>query len=296
MSAQRPAGEFSTGEHKLLQEAADYLENPSLLMQLANAVGKPLEFVVRAVDKVAPGRVDDAVGAALRTALNVAVRTIPTDAAAPKPADVPEDLRKVGALPGFLHKLSVAVTGTAGGLFGVAGLAVELPVTTTLMFRSIASIAREFREDIDDAEVRLQCLTVFSLGGAGEAGEAMDSAYLSARWGVQEMVTHAARTVAGMSAEQLASAMQKGTAPALAALLSRIAARFNLTVSQKALVQAVPVVGAATGAAINVAFMDHFNRVARFHFAIRSLERKYGRDVVQDAYQAAAKRLRDDRR
>ncbi|MGC3969119.1 MAG: EcsC family protein [Pirellulales bacterium] len=293
MADAQSSGGLSAGELRLLAEAADYLENPSLLMQLANAVGKPLEFVVRAVEKVAPGRVDEAVGAALRTAVNVAVRTIPTDAAGAKPVtEVPEDLRKVGALPGFLHKLSVAVTGTAGGLFGVAGLAVELPVTTTLMFRSIASIAREFGEDLDDAEVRLQCLTVFSLGGPGEAGEAMDSAYLSARWGVQEMVTHAARAVAGMTTEQLAAALQKGTAPALATLLARIAARFNLTVSQKALVQAVPVLGAATGAAINVAFMDHFNRVARFHFGIRSLERKHGRDVVQEAYRGAAKRLR----
>lgn len=51
-----------------------------------------------------------------------------------------------------------------------------------------------------------------------------------------------------MSAEQLTSAEQKGAAPALVNLLSRIAAKFNVTVSQKALVQAVPVLGAATGA------------------------------------------------
>ncbi len=63
MSTEHTAGDFSTGELRLLAEAAAYLENPSLLMQLANAVGKPLEFVVRTVDKVAPGRVEEAVQA-----------------------------------------------------------------------------------------------------------------------------------------------------------------------------------------------------------------------------------------
>jgi hypothetical protein len=41
-----------------------------------------------------------------------------------------------------------------------------------------------------------------------------------------------------------------------------------------------------TGAAINAAFLDHFNRVARYHFGIRRLERIYGVDVVQGAYSA----------
>lgn len=291
MSTQHTAGEFSAGELRLLTEAAAYLENPSLLMQLANAVGKPLEFVVRAVDKVVPGRVEDAVTAALRTALNIAVSTIPDESTTTQPA-ADADLRQVGKMPAFLHKLSVAITGTAGGLFGIAGLALELPVTTTLMFRSIASIAREFGEDLSEPEVRLQCLTVFCLGGAGSSDDAMESAYLSARWGLQEMLTQAARTVAGMSAEQLTSAIQKGAAPALVNLLSRIAAKFNVTVSQKALVQAVPVLGAATGATINVAFIDHFNRVARYHFGLRSLERKYGLERTQSAYQAEVGKAR----
>jgi hypothetical protein len=75
-------------------------------------------------------------------------------------------------------------------------------------------------------------------------------------------------------------------------LLGRIASRFNITVSQKAIMQAAPVVGAATGAALNVAFMDHFNRVARFHFGLRTLERRHGAAQVQTAYVEAVRRLR----
>jgi len=290
-SSNAPFGGFLPNERQLIFEAAQYLENPSLLMQMANAVGKPLEMVVKAVDTVAPGRVDEAVGTALRTALNLAVRTIPAHAPGESVAVV-GDVRELGSTPGFLHKLSVALTGSVGGLFGVAGLAIELPITTTLMFRSIASIAKDFGENVKDTEVQLQCLTVFCLGGAGKSDDAMESAYLAARLGLQEFVTHATRAIAGLGAEEIASLIQKGAAPALVTLISKIAARFNITVTQKLLVQTIPVLGAATGATINVAFMDHFNRVARFHFGLRSLERTYGIDVVQAAYRDAALRQR----
>jgi hypothetical protein len=35
--------------------------------------------------------------------------------------------------------------------------------------------------------------------------------------------------------------------------------------------------------------MDHFNRIARFHFGIRKLERKYGADCVQSLYRDAVR-------
>lgn len=290
--AGRKGDALSPQELKLIADAAQYLEHPSLLMQLANVVGKPLEMVLKAVDKVAPGRVDDAVSAALRTALNMAVRTIPAGTQSDA-ITVVGDVHEIGSTPSFLHKLSVALTGSVGGLFGVAGLALELPITTTIMFRSIASIAKEHGENVADAEVQLQCLTVFCLGGPGTGDDALDSAYLAARFGLQEMVTHATRAVAGLTAAELAASIQRGAAPAVVSLIAKIAARFNVTVSQKVLVQSIPVLGAATGATINVAFMDHFNRVARYHFGIRSLERKHGLDVVQAAYRDAVLRAKN---
>lgn len=279
------------GELKLISDAAEYLENPSLLMQMANALGKPVESLLKVVDKVAPGRVEDVVAAALRTALQVAVYTLPNradDAVEPRRRNDGEPV----VTPSFLNKMSVALTGSVGGLFGVAGLALELPITTTLLLRSIASIAKDHGEDLGDGEVELQCLTVFCFGGPGKSDDAMESSYLTARFAMQEMVTHAVRSIAGLSAAELAAAIQKGSAPAIVGLIAKIAARFNVTVSQKMLAQSIPVLGAATGAAINVAFMDHFNRVAAFHFGIRSLERKYGTDVVQGAYRKAVERTK----
>lgn len=276
--------ELSADERKLLADAARYLEAPSLLMQLAGLVGKPLQLLLHGIDKVAPDRVHQVVGSALGAALTVAVATLPGKTGAAEGAGE-LDINDVGASASFWHKMSVAVTGTTSGLFGVAGLAIELPITTTIMFRSIAAVAQEFGEDLKDPAVRLQCLAVFSLGGPGETNSALDSTYLAARFGLQESFAHAARVVAGATAEELAIMIQKGTAPAVVNFISRIAAQFEITVSQKVFAQAIPIMGAATGATINVAFMGHFNRVARFHFGIRSLERKYGAQFVQQLYQ-----------
>ena len=288
---------LSESQLKLISDAALYLEKPSLLMEIANLAGKPLEFFTKGLDRLTAGRVEEAVGAALRTALSVAVYTVPesltqTGAHVGAPL-VEENINNVGTRVAFWHKLSVALTGSAGGLFGIAGLAVELPLTTTIMLRSIAAIAQEFGEDLSDADIRLQCLAVFCLGGPGRSDDAMESAYLTSRMGLQTELTMASRAAAGLTSEQLTAMIQKGTAPAIVSLISRVAARFNVAVTEKMIAQAIPILGAATGATINLAFMAHFNRVARYHFGLRSLERQYGADVIQAAYcHAAGKALK----
>ena len=56
-------------------------------------------------------------------------------------------------------------SGAIGGAFGFAALAVELPISTTILLRSIAEIARAEGEDLSRPEARLACLEVFALGG-----------------------------------------------------------------------------------------------------------------------------------
>jgi hypothetical protein len=48
-----------------------------------------------------------------------------------------------------------------------------------------------------------------------------------------------------------------------------------------------PVVGAVGGAAVNLIFMNHFQRIAEGHFTIRRLERIYGRAVYSAPVRAA---------
>lgn len=74
-------------------------------------------------------------------------------------------------------------------------------------------------------------------------------------------------------------------APALVRLITLIAARFQLQVSQKTAAQIVPIIGAAGGAVINLLFIDHFQDMSRGHFTVRCLERQYGSEAVRRVYE-----------
>ena len=73
-------------------------------------------------------------------------------------------------------------------------------------------------------------------------------------------------------------------APALVRLITVIATRFGIVVSEKAAAQAVPIIGGVGGAVINTLFIDHFQLMARGHFTVRRCERAYGVEIVRDAY------------
>jgi hypothetical protein len=98
------------------------------------------------------------------------------------------------------------------------------------------------------------------------------------RSALAKSVSEAARLVAERGL------MDEG-APALVRLAAQIASRFGMVVSQKVAAGAVPVVGAIGGAAVNAAFMEHFQAIGRAHFVVRRLERIYGRDPVRLAYE-----------
>ena len=74
--------------------------------------------------------------------------------------------------------------------------------------------------------------------------------------------------------------------------VTQIAGRFGVVVSQKVAAQALPLVGALGGAAVNYAFIDHFQDVARGHFAIRRMERTYGKEIVHAEYERVRAELK----
>ena len=67
--------------------------------------------------------------------------------------------------------------------------------------------------------------------------------------------------------------------------MTQIAARFGVVVSQKLAAQAVAELGSVGGAAVNLAFIEHFQEVARGHFTVRRLERTYGVAAVRSEYE-----------
>ena len=57
-------------------------------------------------------------------------------------------------------------------------------------------------------------------------------------------------------------------------------------VAEKIAAQAIPVIGAAGGAIVNTLFIDHFQAMARGHFIVLRLEKRYGLEAVKQAYAA----------
>src|SRR5205807_1755531 len=84
----------------------------------------------------------------------------------------------------------------AGGAFGLAALPLELPVSTIIMLRSIADIARSEGEDLSDPEAALSCVQVFALGGRAGSTDASESGYFAVRGMLAKTVTEAARFLA----------------------------------------------------------------------------------------------------
>ena len=79
------------------------------------------------------------------------------------------------------HKVAAALSGAAGGAFGLPALVAELLVSTTIMCRSIADIARANGESLDSVSTRLACIEVFALGGTSRLDDAAEIGYFAVR-------------------------------------------------------------------------------------------------------------------
>jgi hypothetical protein len=245
-----------------LREAKRLLEHPGYVAKLADIVGTPIEKVMARLPAGWNEKISDVTTSALYAAFKLATKTMEPSSKTPYPK---------------LHSLAVAFTGATGGAFGLSALPMELPISTTIMLRSIADIARANGESLASTETRLACLMVFSLGGKSPSDNAAESGYFAARAAL-------AKAVSVASAYITEKGVMVESAPAIVRLISQIASRFNIVVSQKAAATAVPIIGAASGALINTLFINHFNDMARGHFTVRRLERLYGEDHVDQAY------------
>src|SRR5688572_29423296 len=259
--------ELSATELKDLFYAKSLLENPGFTARLANIVGTPIEKGFKLLPKNFSEVVNKASKAALTKALQLAVATLGTR----KPIKSSERF----------HKILVGASGGIGGVFGLAALPIELPVSTTIMLRSIADIARSEGHALSSVQTRLSCLEVFALGGRTARDDATESSY----WAVRAALALAISEAATYAAQR--GVLEK-SAPAVVRLIAAISSRFGVVVSEQVAAKAVPIVGAAGGTLINVLFMDHFQDMARGHFIVKRLEAKYGVDVIRSTYESLA--------
>ena len=255
---------FSDLDREALAEAVRQLERPSFARRLAALAGKPIGLLQRALPATASTAIAKLTKQPWRSrrSLDVALFSL-------------RNRRIKGGRK--VHSGLACTSGAIGGAFGLAALAVELPVSTTIMLRAIAAIAEQEGEDLSDPRTGLACLEVLALGGpaADEAGVEADY------FAVRAMLARGLVEIADFALDK--GAIREG-APFLARFLAQIAARFGIVVSQKVAAQAVAVIGALGGAAVNLAFIEQFQDLARGHFTVRRLERAYGVDTVRGEY------------
>ena len=145
-----------------LRRAVQSLEHPGLAARLTNMVGKPIELIGDMLPASATHAITTATSKGLEMALKVALRTI-------------QHTPHAGSR--LLHKALATASGAAGGTFGLATLPIELPVSTIIMLRSIADIARSEGEDLSEPEAALSCVQVFALGGRAGSADASQPAF-----------------------------------------------------------------------------------------------------------------------
>lgn len=254
---------FPEEDRKELQVAKNLLENPGVAARITNFIGAPIEKGFGLLPGNWNKNLGEVTQAALLKASDVAIFTM---------KDIPGETSS-----NIWHKLGVAVSGGVGGFFGITALAAELPITTSIMLRSIADVARSQGESITSMETQLACLEVFALGGNSKSDDGTESGYYAVRAAL-------ARAVADASEFLATKTMTGEGAPVLVRWIAKIAERFGVQVTEKAAAQAVPAIGAAGGAIINTVFIDHFQDMARGHFIVRKLERKHGKDLVKRLY------------
>jgi hypothetical protein len=270
---------------EFLKEAFNYLENPSLVTRVTDYLGKPLQ---KGMEKL-PQSVQDRIGMASEKALRKSLEFAHTTLHTPEEKEICLESLKIESYHSRLaHNLATATTGAMGGFFGELGFLVELPISTTLIMRSILAQGQSYG-NFSKEELITNSLYIFSLGSSkSKADDEMDTAYYTSRFAMDQAIKKAAEYLAVHGHRATLRNAEAGTAPILFELISKVAKRFNITISEKMLAKSVPVIGAVGGASINFAFTNFFTLSAKYHFGIIYLEKKYGKEIVEKQYSLLA--------
>ncbi|MDC0736915.1 EcsC family protein [Cognatishimia sp. SS12] len=146
---------------------------------------------------------------------------------------------------GWLHTALATTIGMAGGAGGLPSALAELPVTTTILLRAIQDVAQDYGFDPSAENIQFDCIEVFAASGPLSDDDNSDLGFLGARMALSS------------------GGLQKLTA--------WVAPRLATVLGQKLAAQAVPVLGAAAGAATNYAFVNYYREIAHVHFGLRRL-------------------------
>jgi hypothetical protein len=282
MKVNAPAPEIGTDtssfmtehEREMMWQAAIVMaDSRGLLMRMTAMFGQRIEALRSRISKVG-----DRFGGEAYTALTQRVQDAVEDVlwnsyefASAGLDVVPRIVRPKRAGGNRAHKLVAAASGVASGFVGLPGVLFDVPFTTTTILRSIAEVARDAGEDLRSEDTKRACLEVLAFGGPSSVDDATETGYWATRIGMN----HATVSV----------------------LIKSAAGRFGVVLSEKFLAQAVPLAGAISGGALNWAFTDYYQKMARVHFTLRALDKRTGQPAkVRAAFTEMVAAARDRRR
>lgn len=235
--------------------ARRYSDAGGLVMEILATIGGSAEGLVARLPGFIRHRLDDITLLALNRAFDAATRS----------------RRYVRDRGDWFNRLASTVSGAAGGLAGLPGAIVELPLTVTMLLRAILEIAAEHGLDPDSEEIRIEALRVFAVAGPMSEDDGTDLGLLAAKL-----------TITGQTVQSI---------------IARIAPRLSVVLGQKLAAQATPVFGAMAGASINFAFAGYYQEIARVHFGILRLSRETGipREALTEALRDRIEQHQGDR-
>ncbi|MCI5131500.1 MAG: DUF697 domain-containing protein [Candidatus Electrothrix sp. EH2] len=256
-----------------LKRAKALLEKDSVAVRLATLFGDAAENIVRRFSRQRRRQIEDVCLVGLEKTWEFSLTTL----SAP---GTPSASKKQ-------HRRYAILSGAVGGA-GIATLFAELPVTTVIMMRAIADVAKSEGEDFHRIDTKRACLQVFALGGDNSAAASCTSGYYASRDLLAQPFNQSARYVAKKGAAGMG-------APFAVQLIAKIAVHYQTWLSARTAAAAVPIAGAVMGAGINVVYLNYLHDKAQGHFIIRRLEKKYGPDRIAQEYSAVECGDRDTR-
>ncbi len=262
-----------------LERAVVLLESPTLTAQITNLLGKVVKIDL--LPNYIQGKIVGIAEQALDTVFNVASSTM-------------EDKQKVSSP--LLHKLAAAATGGAGGFFGMTAILVEMPISITIMMRSILDIAREEGFSLRSYETRMECIKVFGLGSnLSQDDDESESGYFLSRVALDRITQSLSKTAMEIAAKDIGvkqfattnipSQIIEPVSKAMIKLIQAVAQRFGVVLTEEAAAKLVPGLGAVTGSMLNTMFVDYYQDMAKGHFMVKKLEQKYSEELIKTEYQ-----------
>ncbi|MCQ0968929.1 EcsC family protein (plasmid) [Paracoccus sp. TK19116] len=236
--------------------ARRYLDAGGLGMEILSTIGTSAEGLIARLPGFVRKRLDRITLSGLERAFGAAERS----------------RRIVRDRGEWFNRLASSVSGAAGGIAGLPGAVVELPVTITLLLRGILDVASEHGLDTQSPEVRAEALRVFAAAGPMSEDDGTDLGLLAARLSV--------------------------TGQTLQALIARVAPRLSVVLGQKLAAQATPIFGAVAGASINYTFARYYQELARVHFGVMRLSQETGvpHEALVEALRLEIERVERQRR